>query len=926
MPTSKELKDLDSQLKKTIISAESFKRGSSFDLSKNLGSIHKNIGSLAGHTRKLVIRVSEIEKKVNNNSKKITSLKNISKTQSGRISGTNIGAKLPGGTTSNVEENIAAIAKSVNSIAEIFAGRKKLADDTAAYEKRKAEQEKRGLAESKLEKVFKGIAKTAEKVIAPVKSLLDRILDFIGTVILGRIVFKIIEWMGDPKNQSKVKSIIRFFSDWGPTLLSLYIVFGTSFGKFARGLISLVIKSTVRLGAAVAGLAVKAGIGKAGGKLSKVAGFLGGRKGKLLAAGLETAITVGGTMALSNTLKGDGGSQQKAQGLSGGGYVRPRFRAFSGGGFNFKGMMGGAGMGAMFGPLGMLLGGAMGGSSGFVSGPGGPKDDKIPAMLSDGEFVMSAGAVQKYGVDTFEQMNAAGGGTNKPKIISGTTYAAGGGRIGGRIGKTGDYRANGEDPVEGILNWFGSQGVNLQDPRTWAGTGGKFATGVMNGLQQGANQVGNFGMNQFSRANSYLASGGLEKDVSKIMQSGTQFGAGLYDQALKVGNQALADVQSGKLQNQLMQTGNNIAQTPKKAAGGFFDFMKNMGSSKGYQNIAATTEKLQDKSITLGDKFIKNLPDGPFKEVADKGLIPIPSGNPTMMRNLTFIKALLGPVGRPFKILSNKQVDEMRRKTIEKTMGKSGLIVDPKTGEVKMNWNQEDINKAARGGGAYTDDLGPGGSSFNSILGRFTASTEGKGNTLYTDDRYNFNKTVAEYAEMAKNGLMKGSISDATYFGASMLGRFAQDIGWLNQRALGSRIEIGKIDRSTLDPSTGKRKSSEQIAADQAKMKQEAARVAKQRANKEKLEAKRPWWDKFGMFGGGSRVAQEQAKQAKIAKTKPKAANIAQSTKPKPKVTVVSAPKPKNKRGGGRTKTKTPNFGATCPKNGNQKKKILGIF
>ena len=37
-------------------------------------------------------------------------------------------------------------------------------------------------------------------------------------------------------------------------------------------------------------------------------------------------------------------------------------------------------------------------------------------------------------------------------------------------------------------------------------------------------------------------------------------------------------------------------------------------------------------------------------------------------------------------------------------------------------------------------------------------------------------------------------------------------------------------------------------------------------------------------------------------------------------------PKAKNKRGGGTTKTKTPNFGATCPKNGNQKKKILGIF
>jgi hypothetical protein len=53
--------------------------------------------------------------------------------------------------------------------------------------------------------------------------------------------------------------------------------------------------------------------------------------------------------------------------------------------------------------------------------------------LSDGEFVMSAGAVQKYGVDTLEGMNAAGGGTNKPKMMGGTTYAAGGGPIGDKL-------------------------------------------------------------------------------------------------------------------------------------------------------------------------------------------------------------------------------------------------------------------------------------------------------------------------------------------------------------------------------------------------------------------------------------------------------------------------------------------------------------
>ena len=55
--------------------------------------------------------------------------------------------------------------------------------------------------------------------------------------------------------------------------------------------------------------------------------------------------------------------------------------------------------------------------------------DKVPAMLT-GEFVMSRGAVQKYGISELEAMNAAGGGTNLPKMMKGITYAAGGGMVG----------------------------------------------------------------------------------------------------------------------------------------------------------------------------------------------------------------------------------------------------------------------------------------------------------------------------------------------------------------------------------------------------------------------------------------------------------------------------------------------------------------
>ena len=61
--------------------------------------------------------------------------------------------------------------------------------------------------------------------------------------------------------------------------------------------------------------------------------------------------------------------------------------------------------------------------------PGEGTGDTVPAMLEPGEFVMSKGAVQNEGLENLEEMNAEGGGTNKPIIKEGTTYAQGGGAI-----------------------------------------------------------------------------------------------------------------------------------------------------------------------------------------------------------------------------------------------------------------------------------------------------------------------------------------------------------------------------------------------------------------------------------------------------------------------------------------------------------------
>jgi hypothetical protein len=61
--------------------------------------------------------------------------------------------------------------------------------------------------------------------------------------------------------------------------------------------------------------------------------------------------------------------------------------------------------------------------------PGSGNKDTVSAMLTPGEFVMSKGAVQRYGVDTLAGMNAAAGGTNKPSLMGGKPAYSGGGLV-----------------------------------------------------------------------------------------------------------------------------------------------------------------------------------------------------------------------------------------------------------------------------------------------------------------------------------------------------------------------------------------------------------------------------------------------------------------------------------------------------------------
>ena len=307
----------------------------------------------------------------------------------------------------NKEKNLlVGIAKSVSNIVDILKEQYNLKKKSASYDRKQAENEKRKLQESNLEKRFSGLKKVAEGVIAPVKSILDRIFDFFLNILIGRFLIKFIDWFADPKNKEKVDSIIRFLVDFGPKLLAAYLLFGTRIGRFITRLSFALIKGAARLGMAAAKFAI--GFARAHPAAAAITAIVGG-------------AAIGG-IAQSLTPSNDPERAEKGK------TQLDDTQAFGG--------TTGAPISADM--LGFTGGGKVNGAKGT---------DKIPAMLTDGEFVMSKGAVQKYGVDTLEAMNAAGGGTNQPKIVDDTVYAS----VGGYIGNKNDFGKRGTpDPSKGF--------------------------------------------------------------------------------------------------------------------------------------------------------------------------------------------------------------------------------------------------------------------------------------------------------------------------------------------------------------------------------------------------------------------------------------------------------------------------------------------
>ena len=274
--------------------------------------------------------------------------------------------------------DLLVIKEKVVAIEALLGEQYKLQEENAKDAKQEAEKKRRSLKERLLEgsgKVFDGVKKATNTVLKPFKSVWENIIGFIKKIILGRVLMNILEWTSDPKNTGKIDSIFKFLGDWWPALLAAYLVFGNGLSKFVIGLTGKLVVLGAKLVAKVIPALIKAAAAM----------------GPWGVAALGVGAVVTGAVLGAKALDGDFSNKERTDEEK----EADKEKADS----------------AMdMGVLSMNKGGTV---------PGSGNTDTVPAMLTPGEFVMSKGAVQKYGSDTLAGMNAAAGGTNKPTLMGG---------------------------------------------------------------------------------------------------------------------------------------------------------------------------------------------------------------------------------------------------------------------------------------------------------------------------------------------------------------------------------------------------------------------------------------------------------------------------------------------------------------------------
>jgi hypothetical protein len=351
-------------------------------------------------------------------------------------------ALLPGAETEGKEEEkIGVIKSAVDGILNILklGNKQDKKDSKVNREERQRERRKKreGMIEG-LGKGVKGAAKAGQKIVStlvsPFQGILSAITNFLKFTFLGILINKGLAWFSSEENQKKIANFGRFLKDWWPSLLAGFALFFTPIGSLVSGVVNLLIwaiPALVRL------IAANPWLGAAsilmGGSIMAHNRIKKNRQ-SFNEQNDESITTV---EEFSEENKGVPPSKRKLN--------LPLGQAYTEAG-SFPGMMN-------FNSGGQVL--------------GRPGKDKIPSMLSNNEFVVSAPAVDEFGPGLFGLLNAMGGGTNKPEVKDGMTFAEGGGFLGPMGDMWSRLRGNTWDSNGGTSSWSSvkSKGMVAVGPR-----------------------------------------------------------------------------------------------------------------------------------------------------------------------------------------------------------------------------------------------------------------------------------------------------------------------------------------------------------------------------------------------------------------------------------------------------------------------------
>ena len=299
----------------------------------------------------------DLAKRVGNNERKITLLKNILQAQK-----VDIGEKLKFG--GGLEDSIQTITDSVTSISQTLLDQQELDKGQEDDDRIANQQKKRNLKEKLVEGgkgIGEGIKNQAQKAIVPIQSAFDKIKEWLIKLFAAKAVMELLKWFGDPANQEKVSSIFRFIKDWWPSILTALLLFAGS--MLGPGGIILAVSALVI------------------GFIPKITNAIK----SLLGFTQETNQAAAQGESEANKISKDKGEDPD---MNPGDAPEPGTQA----------------------PIGMNQGGQV---------PGSGNKDTVPAMLTPGEFVMSKDAVNAWGMDTLAGMNAAAGGKNTGSPLAG---------------------------------------------------------------------------------------------------------------------------------------------------------------------------------------------------------------------------------------------------------------------------------------------------------------------------------------------------------------------------------------------------------------------------------------------------------------------------------------------------------------------------